>query len=365
MATDWNACKFLESSENLKPLLKQRFGRIPSTRAAREIGTCLQQGRLFYEAAESSPLEIRPLQLFYGTVGFAKALVIANGNKSLATLPAAHGIRDVSLPNCRVSELKLKIEGEGTFQHFNDFIAPLTRVHYYENYGNLKTLCLPSAKSDRLNALELTLPEILGRIPGLEDIYRMTFGERANTASFSLNPSRTGVYFELQINDGESFSDRKSLENILKEWRTRFPCLAAWRLDSALRAWGDSQITLVNYKIDPSIEFSETRLTSGDDDSFHTSSQDETEIPFSLEAGLGPPASGFVYGSAQLMSPIDGVYVSEFSLHYLALFLLSTLVRYRPQTWMHAISRSVIEDCLRMGLHWSAGVLAQRDRQWC
>jgi len=67
---DWHKCRFLESSENLKPLVKKRFGREPSTSVAREIAACLQQGRLFYEAAAASPLEIRPLQLFlwYGRV---------------------------------------------------------------------------------------------------------------------------------------------------------------------------------------------------------------------------------------------------------------------------------------------------------
>jgi hypothetical protein len=44
------------------------------------------------------------------------------------------------------------------------------------------------------------------------------------------------------------------------------------------------------------------------------------------------------------VSPIGGMYLSEFSLHYMALFLLSSLARYRPQTWMHAISRSVVAD---------------------
>jgi hypothetical protein len=83
---DWHRCKFLESCENLKPLIKRRFGREPNTSIAREIIACLQQGRLFYEAAERSPLEIAPLQLFYGMVGFSKALIIASGLRPLATL---------------------------------------------------------------------------------------------------------------------------------------------------------------------------------------------------------------------------------------------------------------------------------------
>ena len=79
---DWQKCKFLESGENLKPLIRMSFGREPSTALAREISACLQQGRLLYEAAGSLPLEIRPLQQFYGMVGFAKALITAKSLRS-------------------------------------------------------------------------------------------------------------------------------------------------------------------------------------------------------------------------------------------------------------------------------------------
>src|SRR5713226_569758 len=106
---DWHKCRFLESGENLKPLVKRRFGREPSTSTAREIAACLQQGRLFYEAAASSPLEIRPLQLFYGMVGFSKALVIAHDLRSLSTLRHAHGLKDISAENSRIPELRLRV----------------------------------------------------------------------------------------------------------------------------------------------------------------------------------------------------------------------------------------------------------------
>src|SRR5216683_5982001 len=107
-------CRFLESTENLKPLVKIRFGREPSTSIAREIAACLQQGRLFYDAAASSPLEIRPLQLFYGMVGFSKALVLARRACSLSALRAAHGVKDASAGNSRISELRIKIKNAGS-----------------------------------------------------------------------------------------------------------------------------------------------------------------------------------------------------------------------------------------------------------
>ena len=49
-------------------------------------------------------------------------------------------------------------------------------------------------------------------------------------------------------------------------------------------------------------------------------------------------------GANSLISPVNGYSVSELSIHYLALFLLSSLVRYRPQTWMHALTRSVMPN---------------------
>lgn len=113
--SSWQKCKFLESGENLRPLVKMRFGREPSSSIAREISACLQQGRLFYEAAASSSLEIRPLQQFYGMVGFARALVVAQNLQSLSTLKPSQGIRDVSEGDSRIADLRVHVDRAGSF----------------------------------------------------------------------------------------------------------------------------------------------------------------------------------------------------------------------------------------------------------
>lgn len=69
---DWYDIKFLESPANLKSVIGESIQRTPSTTIASGISTCLQQGRFFFEAAENSPLEIKPLQVFYGVVIFLK-----------------------------------------------------------------------------------------------------------------------------------------------------------------------------------------------------------------------------------------------------------------------------------------------------
>jgi len=130
----------------------------------------LQQGRLFYAAAAESPLEIKPLQLFYGMLGFAKALVLGRSLHGLETLPQTHGIRDVSAGNARISDLRVKIEGDGTFQRFNDVCAPLTRIPYFEGTSTPAIRYVPSMKAVNLHGLELSLKDILGRIPTLDDL---------------------------------------------------------------------------------------------------------------------------------------------------------------------------------------------------
>jgi YaaC-like protein len=123
-----------------------RFGGEPSSSRAREIRAC-QQGHLFYQAAESSRLEIRPLQQFYGMIGFAKASVTAKSLDSLSTLKPSHGLRDISAVNSRIADLSAQIEGVGTFQKFNDVVAPLTRLCYIDNSTKNRTISLPSRSS--------------------------------------------------------------------------------------------------------------------------------------------------------------------------------------------------------------------------
>jgi hypothetical protein len=51
-------------------------------------------------------------------------------------LRPAHGLRDISAGNSLIAELKLKIERSGTFQGFDDVVAPLTRLVELRYIGN-------------------------------------------------------------------------------------------------------------------------------------------------------------------------------------------------------------------------------------
>jgi hypothetical protein len=344
MRQGWHGSAFLESGENLKPLVKMRFGREPSSSTTREIIACLQQGRLFYEAASASPLEIRPLQQFYGMVGFSKALVLAHNCGRLANLPQKHGLKDVSEGNCRIPDLQVGILSAGTFQEFNDVAAKLTRLCYIDESTTSRSVSIPSAKSETLSDVKFSLREILGHIPGLATIYRMTFGEDADTEDISLSAPTSEGHFQLRVDIAEYFDDKESLGKIVARFRERFPFFKAWRFHSAQRAWNRSSIIFRNVRNVDTDEFSGRRVHPQERGFYGVDLPGDDLSPVSLQESLPGIGSGYP-DSGHIMGPIiNGNYVSEFSFHYLGLFLLSSLVRYRPETWTHAISHSVWED---------------------
>jgi hypothetical protein len=317
--------RFLESIDNLKPLIKARTDRTPSTTIAREISSCLQQGRLFYEAAVESPLEIRPLQLFYGMLGFAKALVLARTLRNLSALRHSHGIGDISREDCILAELRLKIDDSGTFQAFNDAVAPLSRVCYFNGSFSPAAEYIASAPSVDMVGVSLSLKEILSRIPTLSDLFRNTFLEEPNCIAFTLDTH--GDHCTLRIADRNLFTDRESLRKIVENWRERFPFLKKWRLHEANPAWGKSLIEFENIEPGRRDEFLQGALPAhGENGYIATTPVGER---FVFLKGLAPMGGGYCGGSYAI-APFNTIYFSEFSLHYLALYLLSSLVRYRP-----------------------------------
>jgi hypothetical protein len=262
----------------------------------------------------------------------------------------SHGISDISETTSRIADLRLKIGGDGTFQEFNDVVAKLTRVCYMDfrvNEG--RTVYLPAAESSQLNGISLSLREILTRVPTLDALYKMTFGTDALTANMILEAQGiSSDCFQLQVQDHEVFSDLESLKQIVGRWRERFPALRRWRLVLAQYSWGNTTLWFENLPVGDLDEFSKEYAICADG-SFHHTHTDEDQPPmdeaqrFGLKEGLSP-AAGYLRGGSHLISPIQDVYFSEFSLQYLALFLLSSLVRYRPQIWAHAIARSAFGD---------------------
>jgi hypothetical protein len=313
-------------------------GRTPSTTTAREVAVCLQQGRLFFQSAEAGALEIKPLLLFYGTMAFSKALIVSKTSRPLATMPHTHGVTDVSGSGTSLAKLTVRIGTSGTFQQFNDVVAPLNRLNYRGHSAKMPQISVPAALSSELDGLTLTLPEILSRVPGLGRLYRQTFEKPALTDRILLwQSSYDSTYWILQIYDLD-FSDRNSMATLVQGCRQRYPVLTKWRV---VRADRDGSFILFGNVPVPLNELDEATLPfKGSSFDAKNNPEHDASIPRVPIEKLLSSVGGSTDFSTSLIAPVQGLFISEYSLQYIAMFLLSSLVRYRPQTWGHAITRT-------------------------
>jgi hypothetical protein len=343
---DTSLIRFLESASNIQALVFQRTGRHLSTTRSREIAACLQQGRQFFEASSSAPLEIRPLIQFYGLVGFAKALILGIRLTSLSTLAATHGLRDITLPDAQLTGLTAIVESRGTFVEFNDELAKLNRLRYIDENTHPIQIALPTAASKDIVGLHITLKDVVARLTTLSKLFRYTFREEPYAESVTPIFNDRNGYITTQIVDPKALDSREALVAIVEGWRKRFPYLDRWTVVEASPAWGATYITLANLNragyddLTPNIlqEVEPARFVS----TFRNNPPEQhPRIPVDqLFQGIG----GGFSSRTDLISPFAGHYLSEYSLIYIGMFLLSSLVRYRPDTWSHAVSRSSLQN---------------------
>lgn len=344
MTNDWYDIKFLESATNVRELISNSKSRKLSAGIAREIAVCIQQGRLFFEAAAEAPIQIKPLQIYYGVVAFAQAVIVATKCNSLSTLARAHGLTDITKNDAAIEGLTLRVESSGTFQEFNDAISPLGRIWYFDNSMS-NWYEKPFDVTTELSGQTIAITDILARVPGLSDKFSQTFGSPGKAIPISLyfSEPHTG-HCTLRIDDSFLFTDRASLIGFVKKLRAEYPFLARWRFTDAVLAWDNSIINFDNAGGRMDDDLSEESLIQVNNNGFATNRAITSDVQSTVPAAeILVPLSGGYVGSTQTyaMQPIKNVKLNEYALQFLGAFLLSSLVRYRPQIWQNAISRSV------------------------
>jgi hypothetical protein len=336
--------KFLESTDNLKRVLKESLGLDINSTVATGATVCLQHGRLYFEAAEKSPLEIKPLLIFYGIMNYAKALVIARNLMKIEALPRSHGLNDKSSQTSKLEELTVKMGKEGTFQQFNDSVRKLDCIDYKNGRLNrYDYITIPTAESRLLINREFTLKDILSRICCLEHLYSETFCEESKTTYCGISYENEAWGFaQLRIEDRNVIDNSESRKHIIDKLKRRHPFLENWCLIEAQGNVDHSVLTFANFD-----KSSATKIYSN---VYEQENGNYSVGPF----GMGfktkeykcvnfwdiiQPIGGGLTNGSYLIEPFDGTCISELSLYYLGMYLLSSLVRYRPQIWMHSLSR--------------------------
>lgn len=327
--------QFLESTSNIRTTFAHMHGWRPNERIASDIAACLRQGRLFYQAAHEAPPEIQPLQMHYGMVAYAKALILWSRRTSLNTLKQRHGVADSSEDGQPLSAISVKVEREGTFAAFNDVVASRNRIKIYEGVKEAE-VSLPTAPSESIAGMTFQLDDLLSRIPRLHKSAQRTFGKPAGSLATQIS-EYNGVW-NLRIDTATKITDLDVLRTVVAEWRRSHPFLAHWHFNQSTPAYGSTAITFV------ATAYRSTELNDDEIQVFPYGIRNMAlaNLPFEdsrLESRLPPLAGGSGISSAAVL-PINGVVLSEYSIQYLALHSLSSLVRYRPHIWMKALAGS-------------------------
>ena len=336
---DWYQIKYLESTQNLTDLIRERSQITISSSVALDITVNLQQGRAFFEQSEEAALEIKPLLLFYGMLAFARAVIISRRNVAHDSLVPKHGLSDPTTLNNSLASLEVKVQLNGTFPELIDSTRELEKVIVYHRDKFTETrLPHPPDYSSALNGKTLTLKEILARISGLGNLYVETFGDVPKVIQcgfFELdNDCKTT---RLSVVDHSNASDRASIQRKITTLRTRFPFLNQWAIMEAMK---NGRVTFCTW---PRNELTEFSADSLNEDSLYLFWHQPEPIQYDCLTDprpRTPPIYGNLLDSNPIIiEPVHGAHVSEFSLYYAGMYLLSSLVRYRPTIWANAIAR--------------------------
>jgi len=149
-------------------------------------------------------------------------------------------------------------------------------------------------------------------------------------------------HVQLRIDDPRLFKSKEELKSIVAKWRQKFPFLNAWCFCEGSHAWDNTVLLFYNIEKPAQGEFTDHFLIAADNGFSAPERSQNHIIPFS--SILPALAGGITRDHPTAIEPLNGVHLSEFALQFCGAFLLSSLVRYRPQAWQHALSHSILEQ---------------------
>ncbi|HEV3460043.1 MAG TPA: YaaC family protein [Thermoanaerobaculia bacterium] len=319
---------FFESGKNLKRYLSEAAGYTPNTGQAEDISACLRQARELLRLATSAELMTKPIILYYGMASLAKALVLSLGcPRRLASLPNKHGLRVPSRYSLPMADLEVGVEGkDGLFHGFVNALDQLAGVPVSVSLGRVFISLAGAIGASDLGSLRATMKDLLLRIVGVEDFLRDTFTEAP------LNAVLTHV--ELQYCDKTNWHPRMTLVFTLPkgtnaEWLIALhPRLKDWRVDAA----DETGVNLVNLPSALPVRLSP---------------DEEGPLFRPLYQLLMPLARG-PSDELRLVGAVEGLTIPEPAIQLAAMFLLSSIARYRPDLWSVFSSFSPDHESLQL-----------------
>jgi hypothetical protein len=283
---------------------------------------CLRQGHEFLRVSSAGGLTTRPLTAYYSFLALSMALILTTPgtDRGLAGLRGGHGLTvepDFGTP---LADLRVRSKGKGLlFQRLYATLGSRVGLPVRTAKGHV-WVRTPLAEAEPPRQ-PVTLKDLLARITGIEDVFTLTFGNRAGNVKAQIwcsDPFWCPPRLALVVDgfSAASFNELCELITPVSEWRL-------------VEEWSRShRVDLLNVSSDfrgDLVDFDELRG--------NLRAPSEVMMPLSR----GP------LGDWRLVSPTGGVFWPQPLLTFMASFLLSTVARYRPDIWSGVITRGEAE----------------------
>lgn len=336
--------RYLESESAVKDRMHALTGRRPSAAQGAYVACCLSHGRLYWEAAESAPMETKPLLLYYGATSFAKALIVGKTGCQIGEIATGHGIACAPGPGDIVASFSVRANGRGLFQQFNDVVSWLNRLHYFEDY-NSRHHYIASAPAAAIPNLETDISRILARVPDIASTFALCVGRPASILEIQFDtPHSADRPYEVRVDLPETFEGIEGLRAHVASIRERAPFLNAWRFGRASHAWNNSIVQFFNRAGALELREFEDLIEEDNGKSFSTREPAVWGEPTFNAFEHLPPLSGGYGGRVAFIRDLDGQVLAEHSILLLGLLGLSSLVRYQPHVWTSSVHRRRFGD---------------------
>lgn len=178
----WSALSAYESVELVRRFAKERRGRDPGDKKAREIAAHFAQGREYFRGANGAGELVRPLILYYGVMSLARGAVLFLDSRR-SKVVAGHGLEAAGWPDLNtkpeaVSELFITLKPTSTFPELARVTGNLERSTV-RNEGEPGEVSVRSPGPELNSGTNIMIKEILGQIPDLAELYETTFREHS------------------------------------------------------------------------------------------------------------------------------------------------------------------------------------------
>lgn len=209
----WTHISLFESSDLIKELYHKKHKAKLSNKNAREIISSFAQGREYFRNAANASEIVKPLLLYYGILSLSRGLIYFlhdykiqnNININSHGLKPIKWVDELNNSIANLPTLKIQSTNGGTFIELCKLTNRNTNYIVHTGPFPSKTMITKnnSAIAKIQNCFEISLKELISRIPALITLYQTTFGELSNcfpSVVFFFSETSQTSFFILESN---------------------------------------------------------------------------------------------------------------------------------------------------------------------